>query len=582
MVKDNTGYLGFNVLSVLCLPRGTPNIFKFVFANFIVCYHYVINNIEMLVHNTMILRLRKLLTLNKLHGLRISDFMSEFNDSRVIYAILTHRRVYFGQTRNFRNRVVQHLSRVRSIFINSNSSRNTCLTVPKNSNTYLYKHLSKNNFVILPLFCVCTIDVLEVENVIIRQFTSTALNQVSEFDVKLDRKNIVYTRKNVKRKRQSRNVVGVGSTVVQDKICGMNKEAGKPNSVRLPLFYTGGLFYGSLLSLLSHNVNAEVIVTFHPFGRINCNLHICLCSFYDSCVMYKGDVLDMNILIRMIMKTDVAFTFTITPRRNNTLTELIYLNIKHNCTPRMVSSLLCLLDKCGASKLPVFFWIRLFKVAHNFNNSKITRQVRRFMKEYMFYFYNITGNEVNSAISCNISVPYSPCVDQRSLSLCHKLLLNMFVNDKYIVCNSYTTLTKNDSIAKLLLNHHDFMNKLSYDMDVECKCNTKNGLHRIVMPYEMDLMDEMVLRNVLVPKTDIPRITLCDITISFTSLISKLIVLSKKKLNSCSLCDVVIDKSKFVINIFLRTYSVFLSFNLNVFNMFLCVMSYEVDRHKYV
>ena len=110
-----TGYLGFDVLNVLRLPRGTANIYKYVFANFILCYHYIINNVEKFMHNTVLLRLRKLLTLNRMHDMKISEFMEEFNDSRVIYAILTNRRVYFGQTKNFRNRVVQHLSRVRSI-----------------------------------------------------------------------------------------------------------------------------------------------------------------------------------------------------------------------------------------------------------------------------------------------------------------------------------------------------------------------------------------------------------------------------------------------------------------------------------
>ena len=317
MVKDETGYLGFDVLSVLGLPRGTPNIYRYVFANFIVCYHYIINNMEKFIHNTILFRLSKLLTLNSLHSLCISEFMKEFNDSRVIYVILTHRRVYIGQTRNFRNRVVQHLGKVRSIFINSSNSEKRCFTVPKSSNTYLYKHLSKNNFVILPLFCVCTADVLEAENIIIRQFTSVALNQVSEFDVKLDKKNIVYTKKNIKRKKRSRCGVVVGSDVVQDKGCGTEKIRGKPNIVRLPLFHTGGLFYSSLLSLLTHNVGANIVVTFYPFGRSKCNLYVCLYSFYDSCVVYKDEVIDMVMLISLIIKTDVVITFTITPSRSN-------------------------------------------------------------------------------------------------------------------------------------------------------------------------------------------------------------------------------------------------------------------------
>ena len=75
MVKDETGYLGFDVLSVLGLPRGTPNIYKYVFANFIVRYHYIINNMEKFIHNTMLFRLSKLLTLNSLHSLCISEFM---------------------------------------------------------------------------------------------------------------------------------------------------------------------------------------------------------------------------------------------------------------------------------------------------------------------------------------------------------------------------------------------------------------------------------------------------------------------------------------------------------------------------
>ena len=73
----------------------------------------------------------------------------------------------------------------------------------------------------------------------------------------------------------------------------------------------------------------------------------------------------MNVLIKMIIETDINITFTIIPKRCNTLTELLYINIKNNNTPRMLSSFLCLLDKCGASNLSVFFWIRLFKVAHN-------------------------------------------------------------------------------------------------------------------------------------------------------------------------------------------------------------------------
>ena len=52
---------------------------------------------------------------------------------------------------------------------------------------------------------------------------------------------------------------------------------------------------------------------------------------------------------------------------------------------------------------------------------------------------------------------------------------------------------------------------LCYDMVVECKCGTDDGLHKIVMPYDMDVMDELVLRNVQIPKTDLPRITLGDI-----------------------------------------------------------------------
>ena len=42
------------------------------------------------------------------------------------------------------------------------------------------------------------------------------------------------------------------------------------------------------------------------------------------------------------------------------------------------------------------------------------------------------------------------------------------------------------------------------------------------------------------------------------------------------------DKSRFAINIFIRKYNVFLSFNLNVFNMFLSVLCYKVDRHKLI
>ena len=82
------------------------------------------------------------------------------------------------------------------------------------------------------------------------------------------------------------------------------------------------------------------------------------------------------------------------------------------------------------------------------------------------------------------------------------------------------------------------MNKLSLDMVVECKCGTKNDLHKIVMPYDMDVMDELIIRNVLVPKTDLPRVTLSDITISFTNLVNKLIVLSKREVNVLSLFDV--------------------------------------------
>ena len=73
-------------------------------------------------------------------------------------------------------------------------------------------------------------------------------------------------KKNVKREKKSTTIVGVGSTVMQEEVIIKDEGHGKPkeknSKITFVLHRKFILFYSSLLTLLSHNVGANVVVIF--------------------------------------------------------------------------------------------------------------------------------------------------------------------------------------------------------------------------------------------------------------------------------------------------------------------------------
>ena len=571
------------VKPLLSLPLNTKYVYDRFLENMSVTYDDFISMYNRVVNNNIIYKLSSVLNSAVLYYKKMDDMRHFIINSRVIYVIMTASRVYVGQTKFFDQRVKQHLYCVRKY----NNNKNDIICFPsmntsKNISTYLYKYISKHPFVILPLFRIHEHETLYVESMLIKQFGHVSLNTKNDYVDNLHKKNIITSQK--VNNRCSKRSVGntLGRSVLKQVWKKKKKKSQGCDKIRLPMFYKEGICFVSFLSVLSNHINECIYITFYPNGKMVDDINICIYSYYNSIVIYNNERITLSVLCNLLKKTKTKMIFAIKPIRNNSLTEMLFLLIAENCETNRIDFLLNILNETTLKDITVFFWIRLFKIANKFNNRRTTLKIRKFIKDYIFFFYNINNKEITLNISFNVSVPYSPFINKNIFTLCHKNIILAFTDKPFILNNTYTTLKKEKPLSVLILNHHNFLKDFKEDMVVTCACNTKTLTHKIIMPYEMPLMDDIALRNVKVPKRSITNKSLKDVLLSFINVIGKFTLILNRENVVLSDFDFIFNDYNNSIDIFIKSKNVLMSFNINSLNVFLLVLSFVDIGHMII
>ena len=303
-------YISYNGLKLLSLPRYTKNIYDTIINNYSSLLPSFISNMnDISGYNNIVFRLTNFFSLHNILKYTFNDLCKNVVNTKVIYVILTNKRLYIGQTMNYYNRMKQHLSLVRNLLLHKNNkdiintNKYNCLDVSKNANKLLYKYISKENFIILPMLRVSSIDALIIENIIIKQFAHTSLNLPSKYsdNILINNKRILYSTNKHRRmricdKNRNRTSILPSDLKQEQKQQGLQK-------VNIVLFEKDGILYHSLLTILSNYVDVSITVKMYRYGGLRrCDLKICIYSFGDSIVKYNDTLISMKDFIMLLYK----------------------------------------------------------------------------------------------------------------------------------------------------------------------------------------------------------------------------------------------------------------------------------------
>ena len=378
-------------------------------------------------------------------------------DTRILYVIFTEDKIYIGQTKDFYKRFKQHIYHTRNV-MTGQKQENPSLNTTKNSNKRLYKHLARNNFLMIPIMRIYHTNCLSTEKVLIRTFGTLALNIEGNERMKTIPKIISSTslkntnaRKTRKRKRKQKTTQTHSrpkpeAPELRTVMTATGEQTYIKNIIIPVLFTCNNNTYTNLLTILNTHINETITITIYPTHNKhmvhNTMIHICKFSYHTSKIIINKIPCDWKHITPLLCSSNHKQTLTITPTRTNTMTENIFLMIRTNQSKHKINSLISTMNDMIAEKLTIFFWMNLFRIANKFNCQKTTIKIRRFLKHYIYLYYNITTKEIIFGISLNIVLYFHPLINKHALSNCHKKIILCFTKNKNMIQNTYTTLKK--------------------------------------------------------------------------------------------------------------------------------------------
>jgi hypothetical protein len=277
------------------------------------------------------------------------------------------------------------------------------------------------------------------------------------------------------------------------------------------------VFFHRLDSLLKTHENNTITLLIHP-GKPVCNLFLVIYTFGLSKIHNHPTWKNLASFIPTISHTtsNTPYSLVITPTRSLTTTQSALIFIARQSDFKEADSKL-------AAKFSTQFWIHLFRTAHKHHNAKTTIKIRRFIRLYIFITYKIPPKLITDGLRLNLVTNYSPHISIGAVSLCHRAIVSAHTNILGLETTIYTSCRKPETLEHLVDNARKYIDNFNPSIPFDCSCSGKDrhkpaSQHPITMPFEMDVNEASILRNLAQPDTlphNLALLHIANVIISF-------------------------------------------------------------------